>query len=295
MRTLLAIAAVTLFVAPSASAANRLTCAGYPQARQFVEAQSWWAKPGADPVHAHIGACIPEREHHRAGIAVDVRIVMHAMPPAAKFRYLAIVVKGTDYEKTLVSFDPDFRCRPGVETCHAWYRLRAPLASFDHSGLQEIRLRGSVSPVDGEDVRPSLNWQTYVWNGKSRSDVGRRAYLRGKGWYTGHGYCEAAYRTDVTRLPDRALARAWNPLLRMVHHGESDDVRPTRHTVRLDPDFHAGHGGSVLRKGRGGWQGYQRVRVRRLGSGGHKLFQRVDCANASGTNSGVLVVPFSVR
>ena len=294
MKTLLALALVALAVPHAALAADPVNCVGYGQSRQFVEAQSWWTEPGHPTAHAHLGACIPERENHRRGIVLNVRMVMHHMPPAAKFRYLSVVVKGRDYEITRASLDPDLRCAPGVMTCEAWHTFRVPLSAFRHSGLQELRLRGSVSPVHGGAVRPSLNWQTYIWNGKSRSNVTRQPYLRGKGWYTGHGYCEAGYRSDKTPLRDAPVSGLWTPLLRMTDHG-SEDADPTFHTVRLDPNFHMDLPGALLREGQGGWQDYQRIDTLTLAAGQHKLFQRTDCANASGTNSGVLVVGFSSR
>jgi len=294
MKSLLALAFAALAVPHAALAADPVNCVGYAQSRQFVEAQSWWKQPGRPPAHAHLGACIPERENHYRGIVLNVRMVMHNMPPAAKFRYLSVVVMGPDYEITLASLDPDFRCAPGVTTCEAWHTFRVPLSAFRHSGLQELRLRGSISPVNNKDVRPSLNWQTYIWNGRSRSGVTRRPYLRGKGWYTGHGYCEADYRSDKTPLPDAPVSGSWTPLLRMIDHGPGD-VDPTFHTVRLDPNFHMGDPGILLRQGPGGWGGYQRIDTDTLAAGRHKLFMRTDCANASGKNSGVLVVGFSSR
>jgi hypothetical protein len=279
-------------------APKTLTCEDYPQPRLFVENQSWWlrtpGKNGSDFGHAHMGACIPEGETLNQDTGFDVRVILHDNP--GEVTYASLVVKGTDYETTVYKTGAElagFTCPVG--TCERWVKLPLRLADFQHSGLQEVRFRLFIREPDDQQMHTSLNWQVYVQNGATREDVTRRPWLRGKGWYTGAGYCEAAL-TSVP-APDAPLSGPWSPELRMVWHGEASDLPVTGHTVTLDPDFHATpptHG-TVLRQGAGPWEGTVLVDTLGLARGRHRLVSRADCDDPRGsTNSGVLVVTFNV-
>ena len=166
-------------------------------------------------------------------------------------------------------------------------------AKFQQAGLQEIRLRAFVDEPDGNRMHASLNWQAHVENGKSRADVTRRPYLRGKGWYTGSGYCEP----DVAAvpLPDAPLTGVWSPSLRIVDHGTRSDLPVSRHSVRLDADAHNGVPGTVLKEGTGSWSGIVAIDTALLAPGEHRLSLRAECDDPRGsTNAGVLVVTFIV-
>jgi hypothetical protein len=71
---------------PAAAAPDPLTCAGYAERRQFIDAQAWWLNEpdrgftGGDRGHAHMGAYIPERERVSGTVPFDVRIVLHDNP-----------------------------------------------------------------------------------------------------------------------------------------------------------------------------------------------------------------------
>jgi hypothetical protein len=284
--------------ATPASAATRvdpMSCTGYPQARQFVESQAWWTRTpgrsGTDFGHLHLGACIPERERMRRPQRLDVRVMMHHNP--GRMKYVSLVVKGREYERTVAKRRLDgFTCPTG--TCARWTRFRLRPRQFERSGLQEVRFRAFVEEPDGNEMHTSINWQVDVRNGRPRSPVTRRPYLRGKGWYTGAGYCEAAYRS--VPLPDAPLGRRWTPTLAMVWDGDDEDLPVTHHTARLDPDLHAGIPGTILRDGNGPWLGAQPIDLGPLTPGRHKLVLRSDCEDPRGsTNAGVLVIGFDVR
>src|SRR5438093_7713516 len=76
-----------LFVAEGSAAPNSLTCEGYPQARVFVDAQSWWrttpGMSGTDFGHVHVGGCIPERETLSENTQLDVRVMLHDNPASS--------------------------------------------------------------------------------------------------------------------------------------------------------------------------------------------------------------------
>jgi len=272
--------------------ADRLDCKGYPEKRQFVDAQSWWrttpGKTGTDFGHAHMGGCIPERQQHSETIALDVRVILHANP--GKVAEAVLVTKTTSTETTQIHDKSiaGFTCPIG--TCETWLRWNVPLSWFDHSGLQEIRYRVYIDEPDGNRMIVSLNYQTYINNGKPLDDVTRNAYLRGKGWYTGAGYCEASLRQP---LPDHSVGDAYSPLVAMVNHGTADDRAVTHAIVLRDADFHNGIPGTTLVEANGQW-GPKRVHAGyQTESGRHRLLIKSDCDDPRGsTNSGVLVYTF---
>lgn len=295
-RIIVALAVVAgMFMVPTAASAapDPLTCAGYPEPRVFVDSQSWWTQPGeTEARHLHLGACIPEREHLSGVIHIDARLMLHNNP--GQVTYLAIVVKTASMEQTYKSLNTGWTC-PNRGNCTFWQGFDVPSSAFDHSGLEELRLRATAKQPDtGKEMRASLNWQSYIANGKSVSNVTRMPYLRGKGWYTGLGYCEAAYRSDVTPLPDGPVPTpTWSPWIRQIDHG-TDDANPTHYDIRLDPDIHNGIPGTFLASGSGSRDATIAVPTGTLTSGFHTLFAHTECQTSAGINAGVLTVRFRV-
>ncbi|MDQ3222528.1 MAG: hypothetical protein M3Q75_03510 [Gemmatimonadota bacterium] len=282
--------AVALMLAPAAhAAADPVACTGYPETRQFVDAQSWWEQTGgAEPRHLHVGACVPEREQLTGTVRIDLKVQMHANP--GKVTYVAIVWEtGYSGDHTYQSFNPGWTCPVG--NCVFWTAFDIPVSAWDRAGLNGLRLRATARQPDGKEMRASLNLQNYIANGKTVSNMTRRPYLRAKGWFTGLNYCEAAYRSDVTPLPDAPVSGTWSPWIRQLDHGTSD-ADPTHHDVRLDPDIHAGVPGIFLLDGAGARDGLVAIDA---AAGAHKLFAKTDCETSAGTASGVLVVPFAVE
>jgi len=311
MRRLPSIVLVALVLAsgitlPAEATPDRLSCAGYAERRQFVEAQAWWLNDpdrgfnGGDRGHAHMGACIPERERVSGTVPFDVRIVMHDNPGI--LTDLSAVFKTRSTETTVARKHLSRTCNGGFGTCTFWYHFALDVDQFPASGLEEIRFRSTIqerSPVGArEEMRPSVNFQVWVANDKPRSDVARYPYLRGKGWYTGPGYCEAAF---LDKVPDRPRSGVWRPRVLLDDHagGTAGDAKVTRHTVTLDPDFHAvpEDPGRLVLRGRDGLPATAlRIDTTKLANGTHKLHLRSDCDDPTkgSINSGVLVIPFTV-
>ena len=277
-----------------AAHAGSTSAAGLPCAapRVFAESQAWW-KPSrgasddaTDFGHVHVGACIPERDVLRSRTRIPVRLIMHENP--GRLADVSVVLKGTDYEITVDKIAPTRRrC---ASTCEQWIDVPLRPAMFRHSGLQEVRFRVYVDEPDGNRMHASLNWQLRVRNDKSRADVTRFPYLRGKGWYTDFGYCEADLLTRP--LPDAPVSGDLVLRVRQVDHG-SDDVDPTHHLVALDADAHAGLPGTVLVEGAGPLRKTPlTIDTTALADGLHRLVQRVDCREGDQVNSGVLVFTF---
>lgn len=288
--------ALVLLLAPVARASS--TCVGappdsptttYPQPRLFVDAQDWWrgtqAPADPEPRHLHLGACIPERKHLSGTVGFDYKVQLHANP-GARVSYVAVVWESSSGDTTYRSINPGWTCP--TSQCVWWQHFDIPVSAWDHSGLGAVRLRATAKQPNGNEMRVSMNAMNYIDNGKSLSNLTRMPYLRGKGWYTQPHYCEAAYRTDLTPLYDGPVPVGWAPHIRQLDHG-TDDANPTHHDIRLDPDIHAGVPGTFLLNGLGGFDGLVPVVA---APGLHKLFVKTDCAISTGTNSGVLVVPF---
>ncbi len=286
---------------PPLPSPDPLTCAGYPEHRQFIETQSWWTpepgQTGTNEGHVHLGACLPERETLTADTTIAVRIVMHNNPGHGN--YVSMVVKGTDYETTVQKISLKNMSCP-IGTCEQWLTFTLPIAAFKHSGLQEIRFRAFIPEPpqnrQAREMRANLNAQLIVENGRSRADVKRAAHLRGKGWYTHAKYCEATYLSGT--IPDSPLIGLWQPSVKFETHSSDSSLPVTGYTVRIDPDFHNGIEGQILRQGAEPLPPTQlTIDTTQLANGPHKLFLRADCRDykLGSTNRGVLVIPFEVR
>jgi len=75
----------------------------------------------------------------------------------------------------------------------------------------------------------------------------------------------------------------------------------TSHRAHVDPDFHAGSAGWIVRQGRGSFEGRLSIDTTQLANGVHKLVLVANARKlsrrdrvANGTSSGVQVIPFVV-
>jgi hypothetical protein len=244
-----------------------------------------------DARHLHTGGCIPRREVTLSGIVpFDVVVKMHNDP--GRVTYVAIVVKTASMESTYQSVNPGWTCP--THDCTFVQHFELPMSAFDKSGLEEIRFRATSRQPSGNELRTSVNFQTHVDNGKPLDNVTRLPFLRLKGWYTGVGYCEAGYRSDLVPLPSGPVSGLWTPNIRQVDHGSSD-ADPTAHSIRIDPDIHGGHPGTFLTQGPGGRDGPFSINTTQLPNGEHKLFLETECQTARGVTTGAGVVPFVVQ
>jgi hypothetical protein len=275
---------------------DRVTCAGYPEPRVFTESQSWWLRTpggsGTDFGHMHVGACLPFHQPVSRVIGIDVRIILHDNP--GQFDYLNPVLVSNSQELSLAHDVTLHGLTCPVGTCTGWVHLDVDTRLLSSDGLEEIRLRAYVDEPDGNIMHSSLNTVAQFQNGNPVSNLDRRAYERGKGWYTGAGYCESDVVSD---LPVGPVSGVWKPTLQIADHGAAGDLSVTHHSVRLDPDFHAVPQvpGTILVDGSGSWAGGVAIETTTLANGPHRLVLRADCDDPRGsTNSGVLVVFFTV-
>lgn len=240
--------------------------------------------------HVHVGACIPERDTITAPTTFPVRVILHHNP--GYLQDVSLVYKTTNSEVTVAKLVPSIRRCPVDQTCEAIVNAPIDPAKFDRQGLQEIRLRVFVDEPDGKRMHTSLNFQSYIVNGKTVSDVTRLPYLRSKGWYTGFGYCEPDFLSAP--VPDSPVSGQWSLKVQQVDHGTTD-VNPSFHSVKLDSNSHLGIPGTVLTEGPGPLPATTlTIDTTTLADGPHRLVQRVDCASGNQVNSGVQVITFDV-
>src|SRR5438128_2699874 len=283
----------------TSAAPDRISCAGYPEARVYVSSQAWWTRfpgqTGTDFGHVHQEGCIPEHQTMSSDFDIDLRLIMHDNP--GTYSNFDLVTKGVSYETTVQSFTvPGFTCPVG--TCERWLHFTVHMSDFQESGLQEVRFRTFVNTPDGNKMHASTNWQVYINNGRPRSDVSRFPFLRNKGWYGDNplaGYCEAGLTS--TPIPRSPISGTWTPTVRIVTHSTDASFPVTNHIVTLDPDFHMEPPmlGTVLQEGAGGFEGPVSIDTRALSNGTHKLFMRADCRAGNSTNSGVGGIFFRVQ
>jgi hypothetical protein len=287
----------TVRSATTAATPNPLTCSGYPEHRIFLESQTWWiTTPGLTGTnfgHMHVGACLPDRQHVSGVIGIDVRIILHDNP--GTFDYFNPVLVSDTQEISLPHVMTLHGMTCSVATCSAIAHVDVDTSLLDLDGYQEIRIRAYTNTPDGNIMHSSINARPYIANGKSVDDLDRRAYERGKGWYTGSGYCEASF---VSAIPTDAIGGTWTPTVKIENHGDTDDLPVTHHTIRIDPDFHAipPVPGTIIVDGSGQLlQTTLSIDTRTLSNGIHHLHMRADCDDPRGsTNSGVLVLVFIV-
>jgi hypothetical protein len=256
------------------------------------ESQSWWmttpGKAGTQFGHVHNGACMPWGQKVSGKWILPVTIIMHDNP--GKFQYFNPVYKTDSLEDSSTkNFSLLNRTCP-VGTCSWTVPIEIDSAKWNYSGLQELRIRSYTKEPDGKIMHSSINVFVDVQNGKTKNDMDRKRFPRGKGWYTGFGYCEA----DITTFPVMDPVTAWAPTAQVIWHGSADDRRPSGYTVSLDSDAHHGIPGTVLAQGPGELQ--PRVfNLSGLAPGRHKLAIKADCDTPLGsTNSGVLAFWFDV-
>jgi hypothetical protein len=305
---LLAAVAVALLAATAQPARSaRYTCAGapddyphllYPEKRVFLESQAWWTKGKADPLtsgkahHVHLGLCFPQGRvaHFRSGrIRWDFRILFHHM-----IGYKATQLRGAWQEKKLGRTCSSEDCQWYVTS---WGSKRDE--SFPHTrGRKEVRPKVRVKTPDGFEMFQSAGWHLILTQGRRKVNDRPTNSVIGRGWYTDFGYANVGMQTY--RAPGPQLSGVWTtPRVRAV--AGADGRRVTSHLFTIDPDFHMGDQGIVVRRGKGGFDGRLRIDpvALNLGSGVHKLVlvansRHVRGRRPNGTNTAVEVLPFMV-
>lgn len=267
-------------VADAAAAGS--ACSGYPQRRTFIESQAWWKAPDeAEPGrHVHLGACFPLDEVVDGLLVIDARVILHGQPGGARL----VRVRAGSQEETLFDRTADL---PLLSDDTPWTIPITVDLSRLSTGRHEIRMSAFVDQPDGQRQFQSTGWQTCV---RACSPSYRSGdHVTARGWYTGTEYTNADFRSAI---PSGAVSGNWTFNVALVPGAGGTAV--TAHSVHVDPDFHNGSPGLVVRRGSGPFTGTVTIDTRALSDGPHRLVLRADSAIAAGRNSGIQVVPFVV-
>jgi hypothetical protein len=320
---LAALATVPLWFAwPSAATPDPTTCAGYPEARIFVENQSWWSPQLQDPArpghpgeggtgHIHIGTCFPLYQHLTADtLDLDVNIKLHENTgTAVNLRVYAYGDVELEYNGT----QPFNHGKCDTADCDTWVHVSFPLSQAHYNGWHEFAIFLNVLTPDGQVQRNWTRYYAYIdrsglpsASAGSVVDLTTRPVISGvnsvtggDSWYSkmasGGSYAQAkilrsSIPWDETTGALTPLAGVWSPRVGWGQPGKF---------AYVDPAFHAvppSKGTIVFENGPVDADGFKTLTIdtTHLANGMHRLVLGAGNAAANGTNTGVLVVPFLV-
>jgi len=308
MRTTTAILAAVLLcvsaamglsaVRPDAALAapDPLTCAGYPDSRVFLEAQSWWTQGRGEQVqHLHLGTCFPLNQTVSGVVAFDVRLMKHgALGRTIFFR----IHDETEIEchrshPEVASADPngmvithvalDTRCfKDGYRGLIFNWTVKQP------NGNRFI-VRERLG-VDIENGKPDTNWNANELMGGSSFEEPTKidwhyanAIIRG-------GQGKTSAYSMAPRSGDFTLALKATP-------GPMPGFTERSFVGTIDPDFHNGYAGTEVLSEAGGYQGPLTIDTTAFANGVHRLVL-IECHEVVSQGKilcGVLAVPFVVQ
>ncbi len=300
---------------PVASAqGDPITCAGYPQARVFVEAQSWWRPTtpgtGSDQGHGHFGACVPQDQTLSGRVTIDWVVKLHDNPGRIRDIVAEAATDVASSSGTAVVFNNSdttaYKC--STSTCTYVIPTTFNTANVAVDGLQELQYRMRIKQPDGTTMRPALRFVARLANGKTLDDYSKRS-LNAYGWHgsstdnnVGPLY---SYVRWHSRLPT-TVSGLWTFNVSFAGDEKHLSNNITHYSIRVDPDFHASppNNGVIFvdsdtmcpfpgRGCDGPVKSNFTIDTSRLANGRHKLVLKADAKDTSGsTNSGVLVIPF---
>ena len=310
---LTALAAAGFHASAAAAAPDPFTCAGYPEARVFIEAQSWWrttpGEIGSDHGHGHFGACIPLEKSVSGIVHIDWVAKLHENPGFVKQIWSELSVPGNDSlgGKSLFYDGTGAKGYACLMDCTFVIPTNYDTRVSPYDGRQELQTRMLIREPDGNVMRPSVRFPLYLANGKTVNS-NLKAKLNTYGWYTGALYAWVDLWSGVPTAPISGVWRIGDVSFRAA----TNDNSVTHWFVSVDPDLHAlshpqpypgvvyyDRATSCVPKTKG-CSGPRHTSLQIdttiLANGPHKLFLRTDAEDGRGsTNSGAMVVPFTVR
>ena len=236
-----------------------------------AESQAWWSKtpiviPSNVGQHIHVATCIPTTAVDGT-LVLQVTVTQHNGTGAIK--WLRACRESSYCQRWSVSLGP-------CADCSATYYLPLNVKEWP-TGVGELRLTANVS-VNGDGLR---QFQSTGWPIPVRSTVCStrcNVFWEARGWYTSHGYSNARLTTPVC-----------SGCTIKVRLGPGADGLATKLAgVYLDPDFHHGSAGVVVRQWAGPFTGS--VTLPTIAPGPHKLV----LLSSDGFDAGVLAIPFEV-
>jgi hypothetical protein len=264
-------AAVALMAAPAPAASAVPTVT--------LESQAWWRAAGISVPsqvgqHVHLTVTVPAD-----GAIVDgqfgttIGVLLHAQPSVrkalARLRFgsesVTLYDRTTDIAMTVPDSTRDF----------------AVTIDFGRlsTGRHELRFSAMVDYLDGTRQFQSTGYQVCVRSCSPSYRSG--SHTEARGWYSDRGYANAKLTTPVSSVRSGGTIG--------VRLGPGSGGKPTTYAgVFIDPDFHAGLAGTIIRTWAGPFTGS--VTLPTVASGAHRLV----LLSSDGRNAGVQVIGFSV-
>lgn len=286
LASLLVSAALLFSVVPAASAApDPLLCTGYPEPRVFLESQAWWnidgiKIPSAVGHHIHVGMCTPlDGTVLHGTVHFDVRVLLHNQ--VGKLTSVRVSDYSTVKRTKSVSLN--------TNDLPLWVPFDINFDSWS-TGRHELRWTANVpdeqpNKTGSQRMYNSTGWQ-YCIRSCSPNVSGRATnWTEARGWYQDHGYANARFRSPV---PVNALTGTWTFNYEMKPGSGGDATKLAG--IYIDPDFHNGSAGRVVKQTTGATSGTASIDTRTLTNGTHKLV----LLSSDGFNAGVQLITFKV-
>ena len=261
---------------------------GCPAGTVLLEAQAWWREaglviPSQVGEHMHISACWPRYGTIvRDSLHVDLKVLIHAGDPIHDFlsrlrvnwRTTSESVGSAVIDRTNDLAIPLDANGNGSRT----FSLDIPLGSMG-TGSRRIRFNPMAGP-DANRMFAANDW----WVCVNACDVATPRTV-GKGWYAERGYQNTGLSSP---LPTAPVSGTWSVQVNMNPGG--DGRATVQHGAFIDPDFHNGSAGRVLRLASGTFSGTLHIDTTQLANGPHKLVLLA----SDGELAGLQVIPFEV-
>lgn len=303
-------------------AVDPTNCSSYTDyPRWFFDSQAWWKDKNEgyfDQEHLMLATCFPHAQTVKGIVPFDLVIKLHNNPGKITWVRAQIYLSSSDpnysaikngcHGDGIVCYDPQppLSCPPTVTDCTFNIHLEVDTTKFPYDGLQEFRIATNMDMGNSMRLYQTNGWRAYLANGKPVKPVGFDSTLlsvEGRGWHTGTNYINA--RLDS--FPQSPVSGTWKFKVRLDKGAGGTPV--TEHEILIDPSTHEGNRGIAVPitvngvakvtpyLGSGRYTGSVSIDTCKLTNGTHRLFLRAGSTISSppGTDSGVIVVPFTVQ
>lgn len=242
-----------------------------------VGSQGWWNKagivvPSKVGSHTHVDTCLP------TGIVsgtlnLTIKVTAHDQGAVRWVRACreSSYCQRWDVGSAVFGSTPIGPCAD----CSRTMTLPINLNAWP-SGTQELRLTANVTTnSEGKRHYQSTGWPLHVRSISSSGSCGRcNVFFEARGWYPDHGYANARVTTPLSQVRSGATIKV------SLKPGSGGDATKFA-GVFIDPDFHGGKSGIVVKTWSGAFTGS--VTLPTLSSGPHKLV----LVSSDGLNAGV--------
>jgi hypothetical protein len=273
---------------------DRLTCAGYPEPRIFLEGQAWWIRTpgrnGHDFGHIHIGTCFPQAATLSGRLEADLRLILHNNPGVVDEIVVKVRNDDDNYTDLYRQVNNGWAC---LGTCERWEHVTLDTRRLPTDGIKEFIFEVFVDEPDGKSLLGAVVFRNRVANGKVVNPHFTDYAARGVARYKEFGY---SYSRFLSNLPSQPVRGVYAFEVQLNNRPSPAEAAGLSYDVLLDANFHAGIMGTVLKEGKGNFTGQLTLDTTRLENGPHRLLLRMHSndGSAGSTLSSVLVIPFTV-